>query len=320
MANDAASKKAEEYVPIRVSTLRGDQKIAFDAFLKINEKFVHYLRKGDSFEGERLKRLKAKKLKKMFILPHDEEFYRQYMQSNIEMAYDSKSGKDLQLRSEIVQGNQQSQTEAVMENPENELVYNDAKDAAGKFVQFINNESAAVGQIINIENVDQNIAHHGVTVSTLSNALAKKLGVADPKQMQLLTLGALLHDFEHFHSGVQFARPLKDFTAEELKIYKAHPIAGAQRVQDKKHFDQTVLNIIAQHEEYVDGKGFPNGIPEAKIDPLAMIVASCNALDRMITFEGVDRKSAVKQLMITSVGKYPLQHIQLLGDIMNQVG
>lgn len=314
-----AMAMADEYVSIRVSTLRGDQKIDFDAYLKINDKFVHYVRKGDSFEGERLQRLKAKKLKKMFILPTDEEGYRQYLHKNIEMAYDKNSGKSIQTRAEIVQGNQQSQTEAVMENPENEAVYNDAKDAASKFANFIMNEDAAIGHILGITNVDQNIAHHGVTVSTLANALAKRLGMTDPKQMQLLTLGALLHDFDHFHSGLHVARPLKDFSADEFKIYKNHPLAGAQKVQDKKHFDQSVLNIIAQHEEYVDGKGFPEGIPESKMDPLAVIVASCNALDRMITFEGADRKNAVKQLIITSVGKYPLQHIQLLGDIMSTV-
>ena len=57
-----------DYTTIRVSTLRGDQKINFDAYLKIGEKMVLYVRQGDSFEGDRLKRLKEKKLKKMFIL------------------------------------------------------------------------------------------------------------------------------------------------------------------------------------------------------------------------------------------------------------
>ena len=51
-----------DYVSIRVSTLRGDQKIDFNAYIKINEKMVLYLRRGDSFEGERLLRLKEKKL------------------------------------------------------------------------------------------------------------------------------------------------------------------------------------------------------------------------------------------------------------------
>ena len=56
-----------DYVSIRVSTLRGDQKIEFNAYLKINEKMVLYLRQGDSFEGDRLKRLKEKKLRKRLL-------------------------------------------------------------------------------------------------------------------------------------------------------------------------------------------------------------------------------------------------------------
>lgn len=310
-----------EYVPIRVSTLRGDQSIDFDAFVKINDKFILYLRKGDSFEGERLQRLKAKKLKKMFILPDAEDSYRTYLQRNIEMAYDKNSGKDIANRAEIIQGNQQSNAETVMENPENEATYNETKDAAAKFVQFLDQEAPhSLSSIINIKNADQNIAHHGVTVSTLALALAKKLNMTDPKMLQLLSLGALLHDFEHFHSGLAINRPVGHMTAEEARVYKMHPQTGAEKVQNKKHFDPAVINIIAQHEEYVDGKGYPNGLTEGKMDPLAVIVAPCNMVDRLITFEGVPRKEAVRQLMITAVGRYPLNYIQALGDIMNSVG
>lgn len=309
-----------DYVPIRVSTLRGDQQIDFDAFIKINEKYILYLRKGDSFEGDRLKRLKSKKLKKMFILPESEENYRNYLHRNIEMAYDKNSGKSLDNRAEIIQGDQQSNAEAVMEHPENEGVYRDTKDAAGKFVQFMQQEDPlALQKLMSIENADQSITHHGVTVSTLAVALAKKLNLTDAKNLQLLSLGALLHDFEHYHSGLSISRPLSGFTPEEMKLYQTHPMVGAQKVQDKKHFDQAVINIIAQHEEYVDGNGFPNGLPESKMDPLAVIVASCNALDRLITFEGVPKKDAVKKLLISGVGKYPLNHLQFLGDIMNSL-
>ena len=309
-----------DYVPIRVATLRGDQAIDFDAFLKINDKFILYLRKGDSFEGQRLTRLKSKKLKKMFILPESEESYREYLKRNIEMAYDKENGKPLAGRAEIIQGDQQSSTEAVMENPEDEVVYGEAKDSADRFVNFLSSEDPdSFNVIMNIENVDQNIAHHGVTVSTLAIALARKLNITDPKMLQMLSLGAMLHDFEHFHSGISVARPLDKFTPEELKIYKTHPMAGGAKVQDKKHFDKTVINIIVQHEEYIDGKGYPQGLTESKMDPLAVIVSTCNALDRLMTFEKVPKKEAVKQLMLTGVGKYPLNHIQHLGDIMNKM-
>jgi HD-GYP domain-containing protein (c-di-GMP phosphodiesterase class II) len=309
-----------EYIPIRVSTLRGDQGIDFDAYLKINDKYVLYVKQGDSFEGERLKRLKSKKLKKMFILPEAEVKYRDYMSKNIEMAYDAKSGKSIESRSEIIQGAQQSNAEAVMENPENQAAYQEAKDASSLFVQFMQQEgSGSLQAIMNIENVDQNVAHHGVTVSALAVALAQRLGITDEKKTQMLSLGAMLHDFEHFHSGLNIARPLAAFSADELKLYKQHPMNGAQRVRDKNHFDASVINIILEHEEYIDGKGFPNGTPESKMDPLSVIVGSANALDRMITFESVPKNEVVKKLLISSVGQHPLQHIQLLGEIMNQM-
>lgn len=255
----------------------------------------------------------------MFLIPEHEPQYRSYLKRNIEEAYDPQSGKSIQNRSEIVQGSQQSNAEAVMENPSDELVYSEAKESALKFVEFLQAEGDAFSHIMQLENVDQNIAHHGVTVSTLAVALAKRLGLSDKKQLQLLTLGALIHDIEHFYSGVSIARPLKDFSSQELEVYKKHPTLGGQRVQDKKHFDQSVINIIVQHEEYIDGKGWPQGLTESKMDPLAVITASANALDRLICFEEVPQKEATKQLMLTGVGKYPLDHIKILGDIMSKM-
>jgi putative nucleotidyltransferase with HDIG domain len=304
-----------DYVSIRVSTLRGDQKIDFNAYVKINDKMVLYLRRGDSFEGERLKRLKDKKLRKMFILTEEEATYRNYLKSNIESAYDATSSKDIQTRAEIVQGSQQSNAEEVFENPENEVSYNYAKDAAGRYVSFLVNNAQAMTSMMAIENTDKNIAHHGVTVATLSIALAQKLGITDEKKSQLLTLGSLLHDFGHQTSNLDINRPLSAMSPEDLALYKRHPADGAGRVQDKKHFDQAVINIIAQHEETSNGSG-PLGLREKDMDPLAVIVSSANAMDRLITFEGVAKTDAAKKLMIDHVGKHPLNHIQMLNDIM----
>lgn len=305
-----------DYVPIRVSTLRGDQKIEFNAYLKIDEKFIMYLRKGDSFEGLRLNRFKEKKVRKIFILRDEEQAYLAYLARNIDSAYDRNSKVGLENRSAIVQGAQQANTEEIMENPGNAKAYEVAKDAAAKYAQFLMAEDKALSHILNIENFDQNIAHHGVTVSTLSVALAKKIKIDNPKTLQLLTLGALLHDYGHFESKLNLNTPVSQFSPEDLKLYKQHPMDGGVKVRDKKHFDQVVINIIAQHEECINGSGFPLKLSESKIDPLAIIVGTANALDRLITFEGVKIDQAVKTLMVNSVGKYPLVQIQMLGDIL----
>ena len=304
------------HIPVRVSTLRGDQPIDFDAYVKINEKYVLYLRKGDSFEGVRLTRLREKKLKKMFITDDQENNYRTYLQRNIEVAYDSKSGKPIETRSEIVQGATQARAEEVLEHPENAAVYNETKADVMRFVEFLNKEELALGHILNIENVDNSVAHHGVAVSSIAIGMANKLAIKDPKITQMLSLGALLHDYEHFHSGIKIGRPLADFPEAELKLYQQHPMDGVKRLQTQQHFDQQVLTIIREHEETIDGNGFPSKLIESKIDALALIVGSANRADRLMTFEHIPRKDLAKHLMLKFTGVHPLKHLQILGELL----
>lgn len=307
------------FVPIRMSTLRGDLKIEFDTYIKINDKHILYLRRGDSFEGPRLKRLKDKKLKKMFIRDEEEGSYRSYLAHNIDTAYDPKSGKSMETRCEIIQGQQQANAEAVMEIPDSPETYAIAKDDAARFVKFLSTEDKGLAHILAQENLDKNIAHHGVTVATLATGIAKRTGKFDARQMQMISLGSLIHDVEHFYSAVDIARSRLKLTPEELIYYESHPTEGARRLSEKKHFDSQVIKIIAQHEEYIDGSGFPVGLKEGQLDELAIVVSSANALDRLMTFEGVPRKDAVKTLTIKHVGCHPIEHIQILGDLLNQL-
>lgn len=307
------------FVPIRVSTLRGDLKIEFDTYVKINDKHILYLRRGDSFEGPRLQRLKEKKLKKMFIRDEDEGNYRSYLSQNIDTAYEGGSNKSLATRCEIIQGAQQANAEAVMEIPDDIEAYTIAKDDSARFVKFLTTEDKALGHILAQENLDKNIAHHGVTVATLATGIAKKLGRFDMKQMQMLSLGSLIHDIEHFYSAVDIARSRLKLTPEELTYYESHPTEGARRLSEKKHIDSQVIKIISQHEEYIDGSGFPVGLKESQMDGLAIVASTANALDRLMTFEGVPKKDAVKTLTIKHVGCHPLEHIQILGDLINQI-
>lgn len=310
-----------EYVSVRVSTLRGDQKINFNVFIKIHEKHILYLRQGDSFEGLRLKRLKEKKLKKLYISPDEEPKYLEYMKRNIQMAYDSNSGKSLETRSEIIHGEQQSNVEQVFENPADAKIYDETKKSTGQYIEFLMKESKAVSAVLNIENSDKSKSHHGVSVATLSVALAEKLKV-DSKLLQLMGLGALLHDIGHVIGSdhpIDTSKAVELMSAEELKLFREHPLIGAQKAKDQKHFDQLVIRIINEHEELLDGSGFPQGLKENQIDPLSQIVATCNAFDRLMSFENIARSEVAKKMMIERVGQYPLNHLQGIAEIIKKL-
>lgn len=304
------------FVPIRTSTLRGDQKISFDVFVQINSRNVLYLRKGDSFEGVRLERLKKKKLKKMFISAESEEDYRSYLSSNLEMAYDSKSGKSLGSRAEIIHGAQQNNAEAVMEEPGSQFAYTNAKEGAARYVEFLMKEQSAASQMLNIENQEQDLGRHAVAVSTLAIALAHKLSLKNQTQLQLLGLGALLHDFGHAQSHGDLFLPLAELSKERMLEYMKHPLAGADSVRDKRHFDPAVIAIIAQHEELVNGTGYPNKLIEKQTDPLAVLVSTANDFDRLVASRNLSHKDTLKDFMVSRVGLHPLEHIQALKSIV----
>ncbi|MEZ4871044.1 MAG: hypothetical protein R2827_02120 [Bdellovibrionales bacterium] len=89
---------ATDFVPIRVSTLRGEASLTFKAYISVGGKYILYCKEGDSLEGERLQRLQEKRLKKMWIHTADEDNYRQYMTANIEAAYDKSSNTPIESK------------------------------------------------------------------------------------------------------------------------------------------------------------------------------------------------------------------------------
>ncbi|MBX2987352.1 MAG: HD domain-containing protein [Bdellovibrionaceae bacterium] len=310
--------KTTNYVSVRVSTLRGDQKLSFDLYIQIGDRHILYVRQGDSFAGERLLRLQQKKLRKMFILPEHEEKYREYLTRNIEQAYDKTSSQTLENRAQVIQGLQQASTEAVFENPADAESYKQAKEGAERFADFLMREDKALKSLLSVANADQSLSHHGVTVSSLALTVAKKVGYSDPKNLSLLTLGALLHDIEHHRSGLPVAQVLGNLTPEQKEIYLAHPKAGSDLIKDLNHIDKQVAVIILEHEELIDGSGFPGKKLEKDLNPMSVLVSTANAYDRMVSFEGMTPSAAIKSLMIDKLGLHPLGQLNALKAIVSE--
>lgn len=310
--------QAKDFLPIRVSTLRGDMKIDFNVYVQVAGKYVLFCRGGDSFEGHRLKRLKEKKLKKMYILGDQEDKYRQYMTQNIEQAFDQSSDKPIEMRAQIIQGAQQAAAEDVMDNPLSKAVYDVASEGSKRYVDFILKEEKAIRAVMNVENPDHSVSQHGVTVATLAVGMAEKLGIKDAAVLGHLVLGSLLHDIEHFYTGMNLARTVSEMDKIESTVYRKHPINGAERMSGTNFYDRSVLNIIVQHEETINGMGFPNGTRETELDPLAMIAATANSYDRLVTFEHNNKKDALKKLLIDKVGLHSLDHLKALQDVLKE--
>jgi putative nucleotidyltransferase with HDIG domain len=309
------------HIPIRVSTLRGDQPITFDAYVRVAGKFILFCREGDSFEGQRLERLRTKKLQKMWILKEHEPNYRGYLRKNISRAYEAKSGASLEVRTQIIQGALQATAEDLMEDPSNDGTYRIALESAQQFRNFLIKEPESLSALLKIKNADQNVAHHGVSVSSLALSMAHELGLmeARPMQMDPLVVGCLIHDLEHNHNNINLLVNPSSLSRNEYEIYARHSEQGAERIRPYAFYDKLVSDIIVFHEEKMDGSGFI-GKREKELDTLVLIAATANAFDHYLKYGQMELKEGLKNILIDKMGLYPLEIMRALQDALKKRG
>jgi HD-GYP domain-containing protein (c-di-GMP phosphodiesterase class II) len=317
----AKSNLAKDYQAIRIGSLAGDEPTTFDTFLKVGDRYVLYCRNGQIFDGDRLFRLKEKNIATLHIRATEQIQYNLYLQRNIEKAYSQDQNIPIDIRTSIVISYNCDLIEQMFEALDDQDLYRQIKDSSTKYVDFICNQSQAFESVMKIPNSDASISLHGARVGALAISLAEKLKLIDNNRpIHLLAFGCFIHDLEHIHSGFDYRRELKSLSKEDLKMYKKHPMDGAARLQEIKFFDPLVRQIVLQHEELMDGSGFPKGLKEDDMDPLMLVAGIANSYDRLVSFENKNPKEALKFLLIDKMGAYPLPFLQGLQGLLKERG
>jgi len=126
---------------------------------------------------------------------------------------------------------------------------------------------------------DPYTAGHSERVSTVSLAIGRYLSLADA-ELEVLRLGALLHDIGKIGIGDHVLMKPGPLTAEEYETIKQHPVVGA-RILRSVPFLEPHIPIVELHHERPDGKGYPHGLRGTEIPLVASIVHVADAFDAM---------------------------------------
>jgi putative nucleotidyltransferase with HDIG domain len=126
---------------------------------------------------------------------------------------------------------------------------------------------------------DPYTAGHSERVSTLSVMMGRAMNLP-PKEIEVLRLGALLHDIGKIGVSDQILRKNGPLTAEEFEQIKRHPALGA-RILRQVPFLASHLPIVELHHERPDGRGYPFGLRAEDIPLAARIVHVADAFDAM---------------------------------------
>ena len=126
---------------------------------------------------------------------------------------------------------------------------------------------------------DPYTAGHSERVSTLSVMMGRVMNLS-ASELEVLRLGALLHDIGKIGVSDEILRKNGPLTPEEFEQITRHPALGA-RILRQVPFLAPHLPIVELHHERPDGRGYPFGLRGEEIPIDARIVHVADAFDAM---------------------------------------
>jgi len=113
---------------------------------------------------------------------------------------------------------------------------------------------------------------HSVNTSILCASLGLSLQYEKKKLIDLCAC-ALVHDIGMLKVPQEIINKPSKLSRGEQNMIEKHPSFGLELLEDIKGMPDEAVNVIYQHHERVDGKGYPEGKKREEISEFAKIVA-----------------------------------------------
>jgi putative nucleotidyltransferase with HDIG domain len=165
---------------------------------------------------------------------------------------------------------------------------------------------------------DPYTAGHSERVSAIAVTVGRQMHL--PKdELDILRLGALLHDIGKIGISDDVLRKPGPLTAEEFKLIEQHPGVGA-RILKSVHFLAPHLPIVELHHERPDGLGYPHKLVGHEIPLLARIVHVADAFDAMTSARAYrparSGAEALRELWRCAGSQFDAEVVQALASAM----
>ncbi|MCM3610070.1 HD domain-containing protein [Planococcus sp. MERTA32b] len=129
-----------------------------------------------------------------------------------------------------------------------------------------------------VEKKDKYTHKHSLRVSQFAVKTAKKMKL-DRQRMDDLFIASILHDIGKINIPEEVLNKPGKLTNEEFDMIKKHPGDGADMLRKTAY--KKLADIVEQHHERINGRGYPFGLKADEILLEAKIIGVCDTFDAM---------------------------------------
>jgi putative nucleotidyltransferase with HDIG domain len=118
---------------------------------------------------------------------------------------------------------------------------------------------------------DSGVFSHCLNVGLLALAFSPYLEETRENR-EVFALGAILHDLGMMVQGAEVFHLTGPLSDQEWKEIKRHPDLGADLLKSLGGLTDSILQMVRQHHESLDGSGYPQGLVGEAIHPWARVL------------------------------------------------
>jgi putative nucleotidyltransferase with HDIG domain len=181
----------------------------------------------------------------------------------------------------------------------NSLDTDTARELVGEITSSVARSPNAMLWLSHMKSRDEYTTTHCMNVCILAVTFGRTLNL-DENQLELLGLGALLHDIGKMRVPLDILNKPGALTDEEFEIIKTHPVSGYNMLRQKEDMPAEVLDIVKFHHERINGRGYPDGLQGDFINLLTQITSVVDVYDAITSdrcyHDGIPPYDALKDM------------------------
>lgn len=185
-------------------------------------------------------------------------------------------------------------------NTESTDFENATSSITNELMKAITDNDAIAIDIDMLKVSDEYTFKHSVDVATMAMIIAKQYGLSK-KEIYDIGIAGLLHDIGKSKIPNEVLNKPDRLTDEEFHIMKQHSLLGYDILKEKKDLSKPILMGVLQHHEKINGKGYPLGVAEEKINLYAKIISVADIYDALVTErpykKAFSKRDAVEMIM-----------------------
>jgi len=150
-----------------------------------------------------------------------------------------------------------------------------------KLQKFIEGIAYVITEIVEIR--DPYLIGHHQRVSKLATAIAQEMKLPQDK-IKGVKIASLVHDVGKVNLPTQIVSKPSKLVEVEFNLLRNHPRTGYE-ILKKIDFPWPIAEIVFQHQEKIDGSGFPRGLKGGKILIEAKVLGVANVVEAMSSYK-----------------------------------